>query len=298
MRNLALLAALVLSVLPGCSPKRQRPQGPLSVFVSIPPQKYFVERIGGRHVSVSVMVGAGQSPATYEPTPRQIARLASARIFFRIGVPFERAFVRRIAATFDELTIVDTSRGVPLRRMQQPRDLPNAHEGNDVETGTDPHIWLNPRLVKIQADTICSALCDADPDHSAAYKHNRDAFKADLDALDREIAKALEPVKGKTLFVFHPAFGYFADAYGLRQKAIETGGKEPSARRIIELIDQAKREGVRVIFVQPQFSDRAARAIAESIDGAVVPMNPLAPDYMENMRRMAAAVSQALAPEN
>jgi len=156
MRNLALLAALVLSVLPGCSPKQQRPQGPLSVFVSIPPQKYFVERIGGRHVSVSVMVGAGQSPATYEPTPRQIARLASARIFFRIGVPFERAFVRRIAATFDELTIVDTSRGVPLRRMQQPRDLPNAHEGNDVETGTDPHIWLNPRLVKIQADTIKS----------------------------------------------------------------------------------------------------------------------------------------------
>jgi len=302
MRNALILAALAAAAFAGCSKRQPDQQAGLGVFVSILPQKYFVERIGGDHVNVEVMVGPGQSPATYEPTARQMTGLAAARIFFRIGVPFERGFIERIAGTFDGLAIVDTSRGVPLRRIEQPHDNHDAdaghddHDHHDHANGADPHIWLNPRLVKIQADTICAALSEADPEHAADYERNRDAFKAELDALDAELTQALEPVKGHTLFVFHPAFGYFADAYGLKQEAVETGGKEPSARRLVALIEDAKRQNIRVIFVQPQFSGRAARSIAEAIDGAVVPMDPLAYDYVENLRRMAQQVAGALAP--
>ena len=159
----------------------------LPVFVSILPQKYFVERVGGEHVAVSVMVGPGQSPATYEPTPNQLARLTRARIYFGIGVEFEDVWMRRITAANPAMRIIDMRGGIPPRAGL-----------------SDPHVWTSPPLVKIMAANIRDALSQLDPAHRAAYGANYEAFAADLDRLDRDIRVLLKDVGTRSFMVFHP----------------------------------------------------------------------------------------------
>jgi zinc transport system substrate-binding protein len=287
-----MLAAAIAVAITSCSPSPPSVAGEkVSVFTSIVPQEYFVERIGGDRVEVQALVKPGSSPATYEPTPIQMAALSEAKLFLRIGVPFENAFLPKIEETLEDLRIVDTRKGITLRKMKARHDQADEQP---YEAGTDPHIWLSPRLVKTQARTIADALIQADPAGKAAYEKDLAVFLKDLDALDAKLAKALAPVKGKTFMVFHPAWGYFADAYGLAQEPIEIEGKEPSALQLARIIEQAKQEGVRVIFVQPQFSQASAKQVAEAIGGAVVPIDPLARDYIANLEAVATKVSAAL----
>ncbi len=259
----------------------------IKVFVSILPQKYFVERVGGERVEVDVLVLPGQSPATYSPPPRRLTELARAQVYFRIGVPFENALIPKIESAVKDLLIVDTRQGIRLRRMGD-------RHNHQHESGMDPHIWLSPVLVKMQAKTIYETLINIDRKGEAEYKANHDAFIRDLDGLHERISDALAPVKGKTFFVFHPSFGYFADAYGLKQLAVETGGREPSSRQLARLIEMAVEQKINVIFAQPQFSKKSAKAIAREINGAVISIDPLAMDYIRNLEEMACKVEEAL----
>jgi zinc transport system substrate-binding protein len=273
----------------------QSASAPLSVYVSIPPQKHFVERIGGPHVRVSVLLPPGQSPATYEPTPKEVVSLARASVYFRIGVPFEKHLVDKIAAAMKGLNVVDTRKGIELRTGHACCDHSHEHaDGHHHHHEQDPHTWMNPRLAKVQADTIHKALCEVDPAHRADYERNWRALAADLDKVDKRIAAALAPLRGKEFFVFHPAFGYFAEAYGLKQVAIETGGKQPSAKQLAALIEGAKKARVRLIFVQPQFDKRNAEVVAKEIGGAVVTLDPLAENYVDNLLHVASQIQVAL----
>ena len=306
MRAPAAAAVLLLAALPSAAPAS------VSAFCSIAPQEFFVERVGGDLVSVKVLVGPGQSPHTFEPTPRQMADLAEVDIYFAIGLPFEDRLLGRVEELGSGIQVVDTSEGIPRRRVEDAHrhdeedgsgdysegahSTDHASSAHDGERGglPDPHTWLNPRLAKIQARNICGALKELVPEHAAAFETNLSRLLHDLDALDAELTDALGPLAGESIYVFHPAFGYFTDAYGLRQVPIELGGMEPSARELVGLMDHATSEGVRVIFVQPQFSTRSARAIAEEIGGAVVPIDPLSADYMDNLRNIAHEVAHAL----
>ncbi len=309
----AVAAAAVLLLAQGAGPARAEsvdspagggpPPAILSAFCSIAPQEFFVERVGGDLVSVKVLVGPGQSPHTFEPTPRQMADLAESDVYFAIGLPFEDRLLGRIEELGSGMQVVDTSAGIPRRQVEdvhghdeEDGSGDHASSAHDRERGglPDPHTWLNPRLAKIQARNICGALKELVPEHAAAFETNLSRLLHDLDALDAELTDALGPLAGESIYVFHPAFGYFTDAYGLRQVPIELGGMEPSARELVGLMDHATSEGVRVIFVQPQFSTRSARAIAEEIGGVVVPIDPLSADYLDNMRTIAREVKKAL----
>ncbi len=261
----------------------------VSAFCSIAPQEFFVERVGGNFISVKVLVGPGQSPHMFEPTPRQMADLAESAVYFAIGLPFEDRLLGRVEELGSGIRVIDTSAGIPRRQVE------GAHHDDEEDGGLpDPHTWMNPRFAKMQARNICSALKELVPENAEAFQANLAELLHDLDALDAELTDALGPLTGESIYVFHPAFGYFTDAYGLRQVPIELGGMEPSARELAGLIDHATSEGVRVIFVQPQFSTRSARAIAEQIGGAVVPIDPLSADYMDNLKSIAHEVAQAL----
>ena len=275
----------------------------VKVFVSVMPQAYFVEQVGGSLVKVDVLVAPGQSPHTFEPTPKQMAKLAGAEIYFEIGMPFEAQLLKKVIATNKRLRIIDTTQGLKLRGYEQP-DNQAARKGNDAkkefgahvhaEAERDPHIWLNPRLAKGIAANICDGLKAADPTHAPDYAKNVKELQSRLDGLDAKLTKALAPLRGKKFMVFHPAFGHFGAAYGLKQVAVEIDGKEPSAKQLAQLIDWAKKEGVKVIFVQPQFSAKNAEAVAKAIGGAVVPMDPLARDYIKNLEDMAGKIQKAL----
>jgi zinc transport system substrate-binding protein len=313
------LAAGVLGAAAAPAAAQHTGKDKLQVVVSILPQAYFLERVGGEHVAVEVLVGAGQSPHTYEPTPKQLAALSAARVYFRIGIDFEVALVPRLESTFKNLKIIDTRAGVPLRQLtveegaadehdehgpgkhdqhgaDQHESQPKAAVPHDARAAgqPDPHIWLNPLYVKTQARTICDALAELDPPHADDYRRNLAAFHADLDRVHAKLAAALAPLKGREIFVFHPAFGYFTDAYGLKQAPVEIEGKDPTAKQLAALIERAKADRVRVIFVQPQFSEKAAQAVAQAIGGAVVPMDDLPRDYLKNLEDMAENIRTAL----
>jgi len=262
---------------------------PIPVFVSIQPQAYFVNRVGGDRVQVDVLVRPGGSPATYAPTPKQMARLAAAKVFFRIGVPFENALLPKISRNMPRLNIVDMSAG-----LEHVESVARSHQGEPSSRlaandhgELDPHTWMDPMLAKKQAEVIMKTLFKIDPAGQSIYEENYRKITEDLVALDARIRRILKVVAGKTLFVYHPAYGYFCRAYGLRQKAVESGGKDPSPRHLTQLIDEARKEGIRVIVVQPQFSQKKAKSIARAIHGAVVVFDPLAYDYMANLEKVA-----------
>ncbi len=260
---------------------------PLTVAVSILPQKRFVEKLAGEEVRVLVMVGPGQSPATYEPTPKQMTALAGVELYFSTGLPFERIWLPRIQQACDGLQIVDPTRDIPRRVM-------TSHHGHDHEGERDPHFWTNPRLVAHSLPALAEALAAANPASADLYRANADAFATELEALHQELAELLAPAEGRAFLVFHPSWGYFADAYGLRQLPIEIEGKTPGARSLAETIERARENGVKAIFVQRQFAGGAARAVADALDAELIPVDPLSEDYCDNLRLTARAFAEAL----
>ena len=314
------LAAILLTLLAvaiaatGCQGEAAEQDG-LPVVVSVLPQAYFVQRLGGDHVTAMVLVGPQDSPETYQVSPRQMATLGQARVWFQIGMAFEEQLGPRIKDNFPNLRLIRTQQNVRLRRMETELDAPlrqtgqaehdhhdddeceDDHDGHDHGT-YDPHIWLDPKLVKLQATAIAEGLIAADPEQREAYERNLAEFHGELDALDAELRQILAPVAGKRMLVAHPAFGYFTDAYGLRQVSAEVEGKEPTGRQLAALQELAREHGIRTMFVQPQFSARVANVLAQRIDGRVVNLDPLAGgNYAENMRLMARTIAEALADE-
>lgn len=276
----------------------------INVMVSVLPQVEFVERIGGDKVSVTEMIPPGFSPATYDPSPEQLAKLQKAELYFRIGhIPFEKAQMGKLEQINPEMKVVDTSAGISLLTMaahshDHDKDGAEPEEEEEEqgreeehETGNDPHIWLSPNLVKVQAEHIYDALAGARPADEAYFNANYKRFLSDLDELDANLKDAFAPIIGKTILVFHPAFGYLADAYGFEQEAIEIEGKEPSPKQLKEIIEEARADEAKVIFVQRQFSSKAAEAVAREIGGAVVRIDPLAKNYFANLKNMSQVIT-------
>ncbi len=263
----------------------------LKVIVSILPQKYFVERIGGDRLDVSVMVHPGSNPATYEPKPRQMVNLTQSRIYFAIGVPFETVWLERFAHANPGMRIVATQAGIEKISMKTTRrQHGNEHHGSAAaDPGVrDPHIWLSPPLVMLQARNILDALLKADPTHRDTYEANYRVFIMELVDLDLKIMRLFaDEGRDKRFMVYHPAWGYFAEAYGLVQIPVETEGKKPTPKELQRLIRDARQDGTKAIFVQPQFSTKNADTIARAIGGRVISADPLALDWGKNLFRVA-----------
>jgi zinc transport system substrate-binding protein len=266
---------------------------PLPVFVSIAPMKTFVQKIGGGRVDVSVLVEPGGNPHTYEPKPRQMAALSRTKVFFAIGVTFEQAWLERIAALNKAMRIVHTEEGIERHRMAghaHAKEIPD-HGGGSK----DPHIWLSPPLVMLQARNIFQALTEMDPAGRSDYERNYKGFIKEIVDLDSELMAIFEQgAGGRTFMVFHPSWGYFAKAYGLEQVAVETEGKEPKPRELKDLVEFARKKDIRVIFAQPQFSRKGAEVIAREVGAQVAVADPLAEDWAQNLRVVAAAFKKAL----
>ena len=258
----------------------------LSVAVSIAPQKYFIKQLMGEDADITILVPTGSSPATYAPKPSQLKALNKASLYFSIGVAFEKSWLPRFTSINSQMKVIDTSAGITKR------SLSHHHEEHHHE-GLDPHIWLSPRLVMIQAKTILDALLLADPSHKKQYQKNYESFILKLKKIDRQIAEIVSPLKQKSFIVFHPSFGYFADDYGLKQVAIEKEGKEPSLRHIKRVIDYAKEHNIKTIFVAPQFSKKAATQIAKQVGASVVTIDPLSEDWQSNLLKVAKSFEKA-----
>ena len=297
-KGLAPIASLLIYLVT-CTGSPAMAVDKIPISVSIAPVAFFAEKVGGDRVSVHVLLPSGKSPATFAPTPAQVSKLTRSKLLFRVGVPFETALLHKIVQPGKKLQVIDIREGITLRRIDGTVHTHDDHGSNEPHDthgtqGLDPHIWLDPLLVKMQVATMRDALTAIDPDGAVVYQKNCHLFEEELDDLDARIREVLALVKGSTLLVFHPSFGYFAEAYGLRQVAVEKAGKSPKGKQLADLIKMAKNENVRIIFVQPQFDDHAAEKIAAAINGAVVPLDPMSRDYVRNLETMARTVAKAL----
>lgn len=292
MRRLTpVLLAAVPVLLAGCARDAQDPAGRMRVFVSIPPLAYFVERIGGEHVEVDVLVGPGQSPHSYEPTPKQMARLSRAQVYFAAGLPFEKTLIPKMKGSNENIKIAGLH--------EDSGDLARDEHGNEAaeheHSGKDSHAWLDPGFAKdVIAVRIASALSELDRTHAEYYGNRVRILQKELEELDLRISRAIATAGRREFYVFHPAFGHFAQAYGLTQVAIEERGKEPGARQLAGLIEKAKEADVEVIFAQPQFAKGSPEAVARAIGARIETLDPLARDYMKNLEDMARKVTTAI----
>jgi zinc transport system substrate-binding protein len=284
-----LLLAMIASSLSGAEPAAGTKK--LSVWVGIMPQAYFVERIGGDFVDIGVLIGPGQSHETYDPTPKDIALLSQSDVYFEAGLPFEQRLVEKIAAMNTHFNAIDTKQGITLRPSEDPGHVHGGHTG---EEGPDPHTWLDPTLVKIEARHMCDALKQLNPGHATAFETNYIALANDLDRVDSTITAILAPFAGRVIYVYHPAYGYFTDRYHLRQVAVELEGKEPGAEKLGALIVQARQDKAGTIFIQREYSEKTAEAVAREVGARVVVLDPMARDYLKSLTQMATTIRDEL----
>ncbi len=270
---------------------------PISVFVSIGAHLDFCRQIGGNRVSAKLALPPGKSPETYAPSPRQINDLSRARLFFKVGLPFETAFLRKLKALPRSPDIIDTQTGIRLKPMpgapynhDHSKNHERHHNNPHQHEGLDPHTWLDPKLALQQSTTIYQNLSRIDPEGKNIYYNNYKILEKKLKVLNDELKNSFVPLRGRTIFVYHPAFSYFARAFGLQQRAIEIAGKTPKARDLAEFIKKARTEKIAALFVQPQFDRQSAEKIARALNCAVIGIDPLAADYCANLRHIATTI--------
>ncbi|MFP4655179.1 MAG: metal ABC transporter solute-binding protein, Zn/Mn family [Methanohalobium sp.] len=268
-----LSVVLIICVLfvSGCSEKSQTQKDDenITVAVSILPQAEFVKQVGGEKVNTIVMIPPGASPATHEPTSGQLRDLSNALMYAKLGsgLPFENSWMGKIRSVNDDMLIVNSSDGITIRN-------------------NDPHVWTTPENSKIMVENIYKGLVQVDPENKSYYSQNKDEYMQELDELDSYINNTLSGYENRSIMVYHPTWEYFAQEYGLDMIPVELEGKEPTAKELKRFVDVAKKKNISVIYVQEHFSKSSAESIAKEINGEVVSVNPLAKDYVTNLRNV------------
>jgi len=263
----------------------------VNIIVSIQPQMEFVKKIGGKKIEVTLMVLPGKSPHTYEPKPKQMIEVSKADIYLSIGVEFENVWLPKFKSQNRNLRIIDISKDIN-RTAMQPKDKKNRHAHS--HEALDPHIWVDPLKVKQIAKNIFTILSSVDSNNSDYYKKNLNNYINEIDTLDKEIREILKETHKNTKFmVFHPSWGYFAKRYNLAQLTIEVEGKTPKPREIVQILKEAKREKIKVIFTQPEFSDKTAKTLANELKIEVVKTSPLAKNWANNLKNLAKNIAES-----
>jgi zinc transport system substrate-binding protein len=278
-RIVILVLLLLVPLLCGCVSQNELPSGKINVATTISPLADFITAVGGDKVEVTVLVPPGAEPHTYEPTPTQMKDVALADLYVMNGGGLE-FWMDKVLQVNKDMLIVDSSRGVKLV--------------NESDGETDPHIWISLRNAAIQVNNICTALIQVDPANKDYYGKNRDDYLLKLKALDEELNQTFAAKSGRIFIVYHPAWTYFARDYNLDQIPILENEKEPGPKYLGSIIDLARRNNITVIFVEPQYNPKSAEVIAQEIKAKVVALDPLGPNYLENMQYSGQEIARSL----
>lgn len=272
---------LIAVLFAGCKSNENQNEK-IRIAVSILPQEYFVSKIAGDIFEINVLIPPGASPATYEPTPAQLASLSETDLYLRLGhTGFEMAWMEKLASANDNMTIVDLSPGIDL--IIEDVMHGHAHDHGHHAGGVDPHIWLSPRNVRVIAHNIHKTLISDYPEYSEIFNSNFEVFLHELDTLDRYISAELSGLRSRSFFTYHPSLSYFARDYNLEQHPMELGGKTPSSAHLKKLIDTAVEKNIRIIFLQMQYDQKNAEVLAKETNAEIVQINPLAIEWHDQM---------------
>jgi zinc transport system substrate-binding protein len=283
-KNLYLIPLFILSALLiiGCNSNNN--SNP-TISVSVTPQKYFIDKLAGEWLDVNVMVPPGASPATYEPTPKQMTKLSDSKLYFRVGhIGFEKAWMEKLQSVNPGMNIIDVSEGLSLIMEEESCSGHSNHEhGHHHHHGYNPHIWLSPKLVKHQVKIMGEKLQASFPQHQKEIVENQNTLLHSIDSLHKVLSTEFSTMHQKAFIVYHPVWTYLAKEYGLEQVALEYNGKEASADKLKTVVDFAKEKDIHLIFIQKEFSDEQAKSVANEIDGKVISMDPLGYNWFKTI---------------
>ena len=280
MKKLTVLL-IVATLFTACNSGKSKKEksGKKVITVSILPQKTFVEKIAGDDFDINLLIPTGANPAAYTLLPSQLKKIAKSEVWFRIGyIGFEYSWKDKIIQANPNMQVVDLSEGLDLIASEKVQHGDHVHM-----TGVDPHIWLSPVLVKQMVTRITETLTSLNPKKASVYKANYQKFIAEIDKVDKQIRSELKDFKGSKIIVFHPSLSYYARDYGLVQYSLEPGGKQPTPQHMAKIVDIAKKENIKIIYIQSEFDREHARVFAEEIDGDIIEIWPLNPAWEENL---------------
>lgn len=272
------LYIVCLLLLGGCADSNRKIDNPISV--TIEPQRYFVEKIAGKDFQVNCVTPSGQSPESYDPTPKQILQIGKSVAYFRIGyIGFEQVWMKSLEEQNPHMQVFDLSKGMVFITQDE--------DGHHLHGGIDPHIWTSINGAKIIAQNTYRALVSIMPENETIYRHNYEELQREIEQTEKQMHEWLAPMEGTAFIIYHPALTYFAQEFGLHQLCIEQDGKEPSPAQLKELIKTARDLQAKVVFVQQEFDQKNAELIAKETGCRLVRINPLAYDWKEEMLNLA-----------
>lgn len=250
-----------------------------TVTVTIPPYKYFVEKIAGEKVDVNVMVSNGNNPETYEPNAQQMMELSNSALYLKVGsIGFEQTWMKKLQDNAPDMKVIDTSVGI------KPAQTP----GGNI----DPHVWMSCKNARIISSNTLKALCELVPKNKAFFEKNYQSLLNIINKRDSTIKKSFKenPELVQKFVIYHPILTYFARDYGLEQLAIEEEGREPSADQLKSLIERARKEKIKYCLIQAEFANRNTNTFINESHTKPMNINPLQGDWNRAMQEAAAAV--------
>ena len=268
-------------------------EGKITVAVSLQPYATLVKMIGGPNVNVVTLLPPGADPHNFEPKPAVIKAFSLAQVYFTDGSGLDKIWLPRFLAANKDVKVIDISKYIEW--MKSEHDGHGIHGHHHDEDEIDPHIWTSPYRVKFLAQNIYQALKQLDPEHEIFYMRQNHLAQDRLIALERKLNETVIglPSDRRSFIVFHPSYGYLAKDFKLKQYAIEVNGKEPKPRDLANLIKMGRKNGIKAVFVQPEFSKRAAETIAKDLGAVVVETDPLAADFIGNTEKFIEALKEA-----
>ncbi len=282
--NKIIFTLLFISTIIGfqsCKPNKSQVDDKL-ISVSILPQKYFIERITGNDFKVNVLIPPGASPASYEPTPKQMKDMSKSVAYLRIGhIPFEKAWLNKLLEGNEHIKNFDMSEGIELIKGEEVRHGDHFHEG-----GIDPHIWSSPKTTKQVVINTFKALVKLAPEKEQEYTNNYLKLMSDINVIDKGAEAIFEQMPNKAFMIYHPALSYIARDYGFTQISIEHDGKTPSPAHMKNMLELAKKHNIKTVFLQKQFNTENAKVIAKEINAELIQIDPLSEDWLVEMNRI------------
>lgn len=271
----AVVVGVIALALGGCqdapkeAPKAGAPPRPL-VVASFYPLYDFARQIAGDRAEVVSLVPTGVEPHDWEPSPRDVARVEQAAVFIYNGAGFDAGaerLAKNVSAT--KTVVVEATAGVPL--------LPAKAAKPAKEPEHDPHVWLDPTLVRLQVDAIRGGLAKADPANAEHYATRAGAYATRLTTLHEALAKGLESCQRREIVVSHAAFTYLAHRYKLNQVPVMglSPEAEPSPAELARVVRQVRRVKAKVIFFETLVSPKLAETLAAEVGAKTLVLNPL-----------------------
>lgn len=278
IKHLFAFAVLCFLIFYNCGCKKVENNGNKIVLATtLLPYADFIKNIITDDFIVETVIPQGGNHETYEPTAFRIQNISKSELYFKVGAnfDFEAAWIEKLQNINLNMKVIDCSQNIEL-------------------INNNPHIWLDPQNVKIILDNILKALIETYPEHADEFKKNASSYSIKLDSLDNRILQQLDNFTNKYLMVYHPAWKYFAKRYNLIEISVENEGKDPSPKELDDLIDIARKNNVKTIFVEPQFDAAPAKTIAKKIRASIKEINPVPENYIDGMLETAKIIKAGL----